>query len=60
MSGRETILVMARETSRPDYVAELITVEPMSFGARAKLGLYLMVPVRNEREADELSKRLSA
>lgn len=55
---REALFVMVKLTSRADQVAESIEVEPLSFGARATVGLYLMVPVRNEQEAQAIAVKL--
>jgi hypothetical protein len=56
----ESILVRVANDPPRMTVTETIVAEPMTFGARPKPGLYLMVPVQNETAADELTKRLSA
>lgn len=54
---RDPILV---RNERAGFVDGNLTVETMSGVALPGVGLYLMVPVANERDADELLKQLRA
>lgn len=55
---RESILVLSLDNGCRGSANEKITVERVATVARIDAGLYLMVPVNSEIEADELSKRL--
>jgi len=52
---REPILV---RSDRTGFVAEHLVVESMSASAYQGIGLYLMVPVQNEKAADALVQKL--